>query len=89
MFGFTSRNATVVGTEQRGSDDIYYVLTTAIRKRPAIRQAKLEVHPLIPLRDIEVINTALDRDLGVRKRYIVTISHNTDDGEDDEDNGYY
>jgi len=90
MFGFTSKNAKIVGTEQRGTDSIYYVLSTALREGLATRQAKLEVHPLIPLRDIEVINTALDSNLGVRRRYIVTITHNTDNGdEDDENMGYY
>lgn len=78
MFGLTEFNAEIVDTRSKNGDNIFEVLSTALTKRGAIRQAKLEVHPQIPLRDIELTRTIMDRDLGIRKRYLVTITHNYD-----------
>jgi len=63
---------------EAGEDRIFDVLSVGLTRGAAIRSAKREVSPLIPTRDIEVINSSLDKDLGFRKRYIVRISHNED-----------
>lgn len=77
--GLTSCSAEIIDQREAGENRIFDVLASGITKNAAVRSAKLEVQPLIPVRDLEVINTTLDKDLGVRKRYIVRISHNEDE----------
>jgi hypothetical protein len=78
-----TRNAKIVDQRDVGEskEDIFSVLATGFKpfsEFNARRAAKTEVHPLIPLRDQEVINLTVDRDLGFRKRYLITIAHNSD-----------
>lgn len=78
VFGLTSRGAKIIDEREAGEDRIFDVLSVGFTKRGAIGSAKREVEPLIPMRDIEIINVSVDKDLGYRTRYIVRISHNED-----------
>lgn len=71
--------AEIVDETSRGTENIYKVVTSSTFKRRAVAKARREVHPLIPLRDQEIINVSKDRDLGFRTRYIVTVAHNKDE----------
>jgi hypothetical protein len=68
----------IIDMTERGDEKIFKVLTASTFNRRAKAKARREVHPMIPLRDQKVINETVDKDLGIRKRYIITITHNKD-----------
>lgn len=77
--GLTKRGATIVDQEERGTERVVTLTSTAVRKRAAVRAARLEAADIIPIKDQEVSRVIVDRPLGrFRTRYLVTIAHNTD-----------
>ena len=74
--------ARIIDERQLGDERIFDVLSSNFTRKGAVQEAMIEVHPLIPYRDQDVINVTVDKDLGFRTRFIITISHNSDHAND-------
>lgn len=76
-FGLTGMGAEIVDVEKRGKERVLTILSRGITERAAVRSARIEAAPVIPLRDQDVTRSVVDREISrLSTRYIVTVAHN-------------